>query len=44
MKLQGVKTVKADEFKFLVSTTQTNRLCTREMKKRLQAGWMEWEC
>lgn len=33
--MQGAKVVKVDEFKYLGSTIQSKRQCTREMKKRV---------
>lgn len=33
--MQGAKVVKVDEFKYLGSTVQSKRQCTREMKKRV---------
>lgn len=38
VKVQGIEVVKVDEFKYLGSTIQSNGQCTKEMKKRVQAG------
>lgn len=35
MSIQRVEVVKLDEFKYLVSTIQSNRQYTREVKKRV---------
>lgn len=37
-----VEIVKVEEFKYLSSTIQNNRRCTREVKKRVQTGWSGW--
>lgn len=39
LKLQGVNTLKVDEFKHPELTVQSNCQNTREVKKRVQAGW-----
>uniref|UniRef100_A0A8C4T634 ribonuclease H n=1 Tax=Erpetoichthys calabaricus TaxID=27687 RepID=A0A8C4T634_ERPCA len=39
LRMQGVELAKADEFKYLGSTVQSNGDCGREVKKRVQAGW-----
>ena len=33
---------KAEDFKYLGSTVQSNEECGREVKKRVQAGWNGW--
>jgi hypothetical protein len=37
--LQGEEIPKVEEFKYLGSTVQSNGECTREIKRRVQAGW-----
>lgn len=38
---EGVDIVKADEFKYLESTTQSNARHIRGMKKRVWSGWKQ---
>lgn len=42
LEMQEVEMVEADKFKYLASTIQSNRQCTREMKNRVQAEWCGW--
>ncbi|XP_065658443.1 uncharacterized protein LOC136082953 [Hydra vulgaris] len=42
VQLQGVDSVKVDEFTYLGSRVQSNGGSEREVKKRMQAGWCEW--
>lgn len=39
---QGVELVKM-EFKYLGSMVQSNSVCEREVKKRVQVGWDRWK-
>ena len=39
--MQGEEVAKVEDFKYLVSTVQSNGECGREVKKRVQ-GRMEW--
>ena len=40
--LQGIEIEKVEEFKYLGSTVQSNGECSREVKRRVQAGWNGW--
>ena len=42
VQMQGVEVSKVDEFKYLGSTIQSNGECSREVKRRVQAGWNGW--
>ncbi|KAK3511140.1 hypothetical protein QTP70_032093 [Hemibagrus guttatus] len=42
VRLQGEEVKKAQEFKYLGSTVQSNGECGKEVKKRVQAGWNGW--
>ncbi|XP_063875044.1 uncharacterized protein LOC135108200 [Scylla paramamosain] len=42
IRLQDVQMTKADEFRYLGSTVQSNGDCGREVKKKVQAGWNGW--
>lgn len=42
MKLQMLEVVKVDGFKYLGSTIQTKGQCSKEVKKRVQAGECWW--
>ncbi|KAK3568025.1 hypothetical protein QTP86_028617 [Hemibagrus guttatus] len=42
VRLQGEEVKKVQEFKYLVSTVQSNGECGKEVKKRVQAGWNGW--
>ncbi|KAI5085121.1 NACHT, LRR and PYD domains-containing protein 12 isoform X3 [Silurus meridionalis] len=42
VRLQGEKVEKVEEFRYLMSTVQSNGECVREVKKRVQAGWSGW--
>ena len=39
VKMQGEEFAKVEDFKYLGSTVQSNGVCRREVKKRVQAGW-----
>ena len=41
--LQGVEVPKVKEFRYLESTVQCNGVCGSEVKRRVQAGWNNWE-
>ena len=40
LKLQGKKVKKAKNFQYLGSTVSSNGRCEKEVRKRIQAGWM----
>ncbi|KAK3510484.1 hypothetical protein QTP70_009161 [Hemibagrus guttatus] len=42
VRLQGEEVKKVQEFKYLGSTVQSNGVCGKEVKKRVQAGWNGW--
>ena len=42
VKMQGEEVAKVVDFKYLGSTVQSNGVCGREVKKRVQAGWNGW--
>ncbi|KAK3536218.1 hypothetical protein QTP86_000195 [Hemibagrus guttatus] len=42
VRLQGEEVKKAQEFKYLGSTVQSNGECGKEVKRRVQAGWNGW--
>ncbi|KAK3508690.1 hypothetical protein QTP70_004204 [Hemibagrus guttatus] len=42
VRLQGEEVKKVQEFKYLGSTVQSNGECRKEVKKRVQAGWIGW--
>lgn len=42
VKLQMLEVVKVDGFKYLGSTMQTKGQCSKEVKKRVQAGECWW--
>ncbi|XP_051781188.1 uncharacterized protein LOC127527216, partial [Erpetoichthys calabaricus] len=42
VRMQGVELAKVDEFKYVISTVQSNGDCGREVRKRVQAGWNGW--
>ncbi|KAK3563426.1 hypothetical protein QTP86_028163, partial [Hemibagrus guttatus] len=42
VRLQGEEVKKVQEFKYLGSTVQSNGECGKEVKKRVQAGWIGW--
>ena len=40
--LGGAEVTKVEEFKYLGSTVQADGGCTREIRKRVKAGWYAW--
>ncbi|MCJ8736407.1 hypothetical protein PDJAM_G00257740 [Pangasius djambal] len=42
VRFQGEEVKKVQEFKYLGSTVQSNGVCGKEVKKRVQAGWNGW--
>ncbi|MCJ8744040.1 hypothetical protein PDJAM_G00101730 [Pangasius djambal] len=42
VRLQDEEVKKVQEFKYLGSTVQSNGVCGKEVKKRVQAGWNGW--
>ena len=42
VKMQGEEVGKVEDFKYLGSSVQSNGVCGREVKKRVQAGWNGW--
>lgn len=42
IRMQGTEVKKVSEFKYLGSTVQSNGECSREVKRRIQAGWNGW--
>ena len=42
LKLQGEKVKKAKNFKYLGSTVSNDGRCEEEVRRRIQAGWMNW--
>ena len=40
LKLQGEKLKRAKNFKYLGSTVSSNGRCEKEVRRRIQAGWM----
>ena len=43
LKLQGEKLKRAKNFKYLSSTVSSDGRCEKEVRKRIQAGWMSWK-
>ena len=43
LKLQGEKLKRANNFKYLGSTVNSNERCEEEVRRRIQAGWMSWK-
>ena len=43
LKLQGEKLKRAKNFKYLGSTNSSDGRCEEEVKRRIQAGWMNWK-
>ena len=42
VELQGAEVAKVEEFKYLGTTIQSSGGCSKEVKKRIQAGWNSW--
>ena len=42
LKLQGEKVKRAKSFKYLGSTVSNDERCEKEVRRRIQAGWMSW--
>ena len=42
LKLQGEKVKKAKNFKFLGSIVSSDGRCEEEVRKTIQAGWINW--
>jgi hypothetical protein len=42
VRIQGVEVARVFEFKYLGSTVQSSGDCGREVKRRVQAGWIGW--
>ena len=42
LKLQGEKVKRAKNFKYLGSTVSNDGRCEKEVRRRIQAGWMSW--
>ncbi|GAA6091034.1 uncharacterized protein LOC107675836, partial [Tachysurus ichikawai] len=42
VRLKGAEVKKVQEFKYLGSTVQCYGACGKEVKKRVQAGWIGW--
>ena len=42
LKLQEEKVKRANNFKYLGSTVSSDGRCEEEIKRRIQAGWMNW--
>ena len=42
LKLQGEKIKRAKNFKYLGSTVSNDGRCEKEVRRRIQAGWMSW--
>ena len=42
LKLQGEKLKRAKYFKYLGSTVISEGRCKKEVRRRIQAGWMSW--
>ena len=40
---EGVKVKRAKNFKYLGSTVSSNGRCEEKMRRRIQAGWMNWK-
>ena len=43
LKLQGEKLKRAKNFKYLGSTISSDGRCEEEVRRRIQAGWMNWK-
>ena len=43
LKLQGEKLKRAKNFKYLGSTVSSDGRCEKEVRGRIQAGWMSWK-
>ena len=43
LKLQGEKLKRAKNFKYLGSTATSGGRCEKEVRRRIQAGWMSWK-
>ena len=43
LKLQGEKLKRAKNFKYLSSTVSSDGRCEKEVRRRIQAGWMSWK-
>ena len=42
LKLQGEKVKRTQNFKYLGSTVSSNGRCEKEVRRRIQTGWMSW--
>ena len=42
VQMQGEEVTRVDEFRYLGTTIQSNGECSREVKRRVQAGWNGW--